>query len=103
MNNASFMVDPDGLDALNARLGEVIAGMHGMGVAVSAYDPLDLGPDTGVWRALEHFTAAWSTRLAAVSGDVAGLQERLTEASGGYRGAEDQIVQAAALPPDTAP
>lgn len=103
MNDAAFTVDPDGLDALSGRLGEVVAGMQGMGVAVSAYDPLDLGPDTGVWQALQDFTGAWSTGLAAISSDVTGLRERLTGASAGYCGTESQIVQAATLPPDTAP
>lgn len=103
MDNAGFTVDPDGLDALNARLGEVVADMQAMDVAVGAYYPLDLGPDAGVSNALQDFTGAWSTQLTAIRDDVGGLQERLTEASRGYHGTESQIVQAASLPQETAP
>ena len=103
MNDVDFTVDPDGLDALSHRLGEVVAGMQGMGVTVSAYDALDLGPDAGVLHALQDFTSAWSTALTVISDDVTGLQQRLTEAAGGYRGTEGQIVQTATLPPETMP
>jgi len=103
MSDADFTVDPDGLDALSRRLGEVAAGMQGMGVAVSAYDALDLGPDAGVLHALQDFTSAWSTGLTEISDDVTGLQERLAEAAGAYRGTEGQIMQAATLPPETVP
>jgi hypothetical protein len=102
MSDASFTVDPDGLDALNGRLGEVVAGLQGMDVTLSAYDPLDLGPDDGVWHALQGFTGAWSSRLETISRDVSALQDRLTGAAGGYRATESQIVQAAS-PADGSP
>ena len=98
-----FTVDPDGLDALNSRLGEVVAGRQGMSVAVSAYYPLDLGPNASVSTALQDFTDSWFMRLTGISNEVTELQRGLTEAAGGYRGTEDEIVQAATLPPATAP
>lgn len=93
MSDASFTVDPDRLDALDGRLGEVVAGLKGMDVALSAYDPADLGP-SGVWHALQGFTGAWSSTLGTISSDVSALQDRLTGAASGYRTTESQIVQA---------
>jgi hypothetical protein len=98
MSDVSFTVDPDGLDALNGRLSEVVAGLKGMDVALSAYDPLDLGPDGSVWDALQGFTGAWSSSLGAISSDVSALQDRLTGAAGGYRTTEGQIAQATTPP-----
>lgn len=96
MSDAVFTVDPDGLDALSGRLGEVIAGLKGMDVALSAYAPLDLGPDAGVWDALQTFTGDWSSTLGTISSDVSALQDQLTRAAGGYRTTESQIQQAEA-------
>jgi len=102
MDNACFTVNPDGLDALSARLGELVSAMAGMDVTVSMYNPLDLGPDTGVWQALEDFSGAWASNLARVGHDVADLRDRLAAASGAYRGTEAQITRAAAAPPGAA-
>lgn len=98
MSVASFTVDPDGLDALNNRLAEVVAGLQGMDVAVGAYAAPDLGPDGDVLNALQGFTGSWSSALRTISSDISGLQERLTSAATGYRTTEGQIAQAANAP-----
>ena len=94
MSDAVFTADPDGLDALSGRLGEVVAGLKGMDVALSAYAPADLGPDGGVMVALQTFTGEWSSTLGTIKSDVSALQDRLAKAAGGYRTTESQIMQA---------
>ena len=95
MSDAVFTVDPDGLDALSGRLGEVVAGLKGMDVALSAYAPADLGPGgSSVMDALQTFTSEWSSTLGTIKSDVSALQDRLTKAAGGYRTTESQIMQA---------
>jgi hypothetical protein len=101
MSNVRFTVDPDGLDALSARLGELVSALAGLDTAVGLYDPSDLGSDRKVARAAADFAAYWASNLTRVGTNVAGLQDRLRSASGAYRETETRIRQSA-TPPGTA-
>jgi hypothetical protein len=95
MDNARFTVDPDGLNTLSGRLGELVSAVGGIDLTVSMYDPADLGPGNSVASAAEAFSAAWASNLTRVASDVAGLRDRLTSAAASYSGTEEQIAQAA--------
>lgn len=101
MDDARFAVDPDGLDTLSARLGELVSAMTGLDTTVSMYDPAELGADGKVAKTAEGFSAGWAANLQQLAADVTGLRDRLTGGAGAYRDTESQIT-AAAAPPGTA-
>ena len=101
MADVRFSVEPDGLDALRAQRSAIESGMRDIGHVVSAYGPLDLGPNPDVWNALQSFHTDWSDGLAVITRNVAALVGLLARAAGDYRGTEDQIAQAAV--PQTGP
>ena len=101
MGDVRFGVDTDELDALSARLSELVSAIAGIDVTVSMYDPLDLGPDRSVLQTLEDFCAEWAASIKQVGTDVADLRDRLAQASGAYQDTEGKISQASALPPGT--
>ena len=95
MNEVYFTADPDGLDALSQRLAGLEDGMQGLSVAVDSYSPSDLSPSGDVWHALKAFSQSWTDGLKVVNGDVGALRQRLSAASGLYRGADQKIGDAA--------
>jgi len=95
MARVYFTADPDGLDALNTHLTSIDSDMQGIGVAIGSYDPADLSSSGDVWTALQGFNDAWSKGLTTINDNVKALQDRLTRASGRYRGTEGDIENAA--------
>jgi hypothetical protein len=95
MADVFFSVDPDGLDTLRGQLSSIESGMRDIDHVVSAYGPLDLGPNPDVWNALQSFHGDWSNGLAIITRNVAALVGLLAKAAEDYRGTEDQIAQAA--------
>jgi hypothetical protein len=102
MDDVCFTVDPDGLDALSGRLGDLATTMGGIDLAVSQYDPLDLDPDGKVLAAAQKFADAWASNLKQVAADVSDLRDRLGGAGTSYREVEANVSRAA-TPPGSRP
>jgi hypothetical protein len=98
MLDAFVTVDPDGLEALKSQLEHIQSGMQGIGNAVGAYSPLDLGPDDKVWNALQAFQSDWSSGLAKIDKNLTAMETLLAEAATDYRSTDQQIAQGATQP-----
>jgi hypothetical protein len=95
MTEVSFTVDPEGLDGLRGRLAGIESRMQGIGGIVGSYSWQDLGPDTGVYAALEGFQSDWSNELRTITNNIHALAVLLGGAATDYRGTDNGIAQAA--------
>jgi hypothetical protein len=101
MTEASFTVDPEGLDTLRGRLTAIESRMQGTGATVASYTWQDLGPEPGVFNALGSFHSDWSNELTTITSNIQALATLLGAAAGYYRNTDNGIVQAT-IPQDRA-